>query len=498
MKQKRQKRLLAIGLDATEPTLVRRLIEENQLPTMKRLLGAGAWSRVESPARIGSGTVWPTFFTGTWPAEHGIYSDWCWKPELMSLARFTATGLVPFWQQLASTGVRVGVLDIPFAPLVGLSEGFEVSEWGAHDAFEGRMNFAPDAIAELVTKRVAPHPFSVDGHGASGPEDVEGLKKLSTDCLAGVKLRGELAASLIKKTMTELNVIVFPEIHHAAHQLWHTVSPDQPLSGRNAPHLAHSISPTIMDILREVDLQIAKLIEAAGGDDVAVMIFSLHGMRAAGGLPAFLETLLRETGFAHLADWGALSWTGRAHTLLAAVKRRTPGGLKKLYHRNLPQGVTHRLAQPTMLPAYDWARTRAFALPTDQHGWIRLNLMGREAKGCVKVEDYDDTCREIEEMLRALTTEDGRPLAREVIRTAKSAQEALGRKIPDLVVHWHDAAFELPMRVGGLTLEGHPAAAGQTGQHASDGFCILTGTAGFGAEAINATDLHRIMISTLE
>jgi predicted AlkP superfamily phosphohydrolase/phosphomutase len=171
--------------------------------------------------------------------------------------------------------------------------------------------------------------------------------------------------------------------------------------------------------------------------------------------------------------------------------------LKKLYHRRLPQEVTHRLAQPTMIPAYDWNRTRAFALPSDQHGWIRINLSGREAKGCVPIERYHETCREIEETLRALTTEDGRPLVRDIIRTAEGAEDSLSQVIPDLVVHWHDAAFELPMRMNGLLLEAHPAATGQTGQHAPDGFCIIKGWNGFNAETIPATEIHRIIDAAL-
>jgi predicted AlkP superfamily phosphohydrolase/phosphomutase len=150
-----------------------------------------------------------------------------------------------------------------------------------------------------------------------------------------------------------------------------------------------------------------------------------------------------------------------------------------------------------MIPAYDWARTRAFSLPTDQHGWIRVNLAGREAKGCVPSESYEEVCREVEETMCSLTTEDGRPLVREVIRTAEGPDEALTRRIPDLIVHWDDSAFELPMRVGGVLLEAHPAAGGQTGQHAPEGFCVWKGPRAFTGDSIPARDLHRVITETL-
>jgi predicted AlkP superfamily phosphohydrolase/phosphomutase len=72
-----------------------------------------------------------------------------------------------------------------------------------------------------------------------------------------------------------------------------------------------------------------------------------------------------------------------------------------------------------MLPSYDWSQTRVFSLPSDQHGWIRVNLKGREAKGIVAVEQYDELCSQLEKGLRSLTTPEGKPLVCEVIRTAQ-------------------------------------------------------------------------------
>jgi predicted AlkP superfamily phosphohydrolase/phosphomutase len=496
MSRSKRPNVLAVGVDAAEPEFVRGLIEAGALPALARLLDEGEWRGVESPAGVGSGTVWPAFFTGSEPSAHGVYSEWCWQPETMSLALYESSRLVPFWRELARAGVRVGVLDVPFAPPVGLSEGFEISEWGAHDVFEGRTNAAPHGVNELVNGRFTPHPFSVERNGARAEDDAAGLSKLAADCLEGVRLRGRLAASLIKETRSELSVIVFPELHHAAHKLWHTVAPAHPLYSRGGLPGASAVSPTLADIMREVDAQIARLVEAAGAD-ASVLVFSLHGMRPARGLPDFLAPLLCELGLSRVAGFATLSWSERASALFAAAKRRAPSGLKRLYHRGVPRGVSRRLAQPTMLPAYDWARTRAFSLPTDQHGWIRVNLTGREAAGCVPPERYGEVCAEVEETLRALTTENGRPLVRDILRTAEGPREASTRLIPDLVVHWHDSAFELPARVGKLTLHAHPAARGQTGQHAPEGFCVWKGPGALADEAISATGLHRLLTEAL-
>ena len=123
-------RVLAIGLDATEPALIRRLIGQDEMPALKSLLAEGRWMRVQSPAHIGSGTVWPTFMTGKEPSAHGVYGEWCWQPETMSLFRFDGRNLKPFWKTLSEKGISVGVLDPPFARFVGVTEGFEIIDWG--------------------------------------------------------------------------------------------------------------------------------------------------------------------------------------------------------------------------------------------------------------------------------------------------------------------------------------------------------------------------------
>jgi predicted AlkP superfamily phosphohydrolase/phosphomutase len=492
--------VLAIGIDAAEPTLVRRLIERGELPALKRLLDEGTWSAVTSPSEIGSGAVWPTFFTGTDPAQHGIYGEWRWQPATMSLSRFDSSrGLTPFWKELEERGLTIGVLDVPFAPVIGLSKGFEISEWGAHDVLEGRTLAHPPALSETVMKQVGLHPFSNGHPDAAGPEDHRALASLSAACLAGVKLRGELAARLMSETRPDLSFIVFPELHTASHYLWHAVAPEHPLyTGNGHAKASGQVTPSVVDILREIDRQIARLLETAGAEST-VLIFSLHGMRPTRGIPTILDPLLEEWGFARRSGWRTQSWPERARSVFAAAKRRTPGHLKKLYYGAMSQGVTRRLAQTTMLPVYDWPRTRAFSLPTDQHGWIRLNVAGREGEGIVQPEHYNQTCDQLADLLRALKTNDGRAVVRDVLQPSRPAGGAPPRELPDLVVHWHDAAFDDPLLIDEPSTKAHPTGTKFTGQHALEGFCLMKGVSN-GHEAgapVAAQDLHRLMTGAL-
>lgn len=495
-------RVLAIGIDAAEGTFVKQLIEQGEMPALKSLLEGGKWLGVRSPAHIGSGAVWPTFMTGDEPTAHGVYSEWSWRPDTMSLSRYHGRHLTPFWKPLAQQDIPIGVFDVPFALPVGVSRGFEVCEWWAHDSTGAGLQAGPPRVLSIAKQSPA-HPLSANRFVNATPDSQRDLKELTAACVDGVRLRGALAHHLIKETKPRLSLLVFPEIHHASHQMWHTVEPDhQVYRGRklnDARKLngAFAREPLLKNVYRAVDQQIAGLIEAAGSG-ATVIVFALHGMRPALGFPAFLGPLLCERGFSCLASWNSQSWTQRALSLLAATKRHTPEELKKLYYKLTPTAATHQLARPTMLPIYDWENTRAFSLPTDQYGWIRVNLRGREAQGSVPLDQYDELCKQLAEMLLALTTEGGQLLVQDITRTAANAASALSNPLPDLVVHWQDAALASPLKIRDSKVQVEPVGKKSTGQHASEGFCIYRGAADQNlGGVVAAKDLGRLIRASL-
>ena len=483
--------VLAIGIDAAESTLVRQMIEQNELPALRSLLAAGKWLEVRSPAPIGSGTVWPTFLTGEEPAAHGIYSEWKWLPETMSLRRYEGHHLTPFWKSLADDGVSVGVFDVPFAPPVGIKRGFEVCEWWAHDSTAAGLRVGPDDIQSLVQAAPA-HPLSSNRFVTATPDSRNNSEELAEACSTGARARGSLAQSLIRETKPRLSVIVFPEVHHAGHQLWHTIASQHPVY----EGLEGDRAPLLKDVHRAVDEQIGELIDASKAQ--TVLVFALHGMRPALGFPAFLGPLLCERRFSQLATWRSQSWTRRSLSAFAAVKRHAPVPLKRLYYQVTPSTATYKLARPTMMPAYDWRQTRAFSLPTDQYGWIRINLRGREAEGIVSPDEYDAVCAELSDMLSTLAAEDGELLVENILRTATDADSARVNPLPDLVVHWRYAAFAQSLKIRGSKVPAQLVGKKSTGQHASPGFCIYRGNDDAALNGVvTGKDLWRLIVAGL-
>ncbi len=269
------------------------MIEQDEMPALRSLLAEGQWLVVRSPAPIGSGAVWPTFLTGEDPTVHGIYSEWKWLPETMSLRRYEGRHLTPFWQSLAQQGVSIGVFDVPFAPPVGITSGFEVCEWWAHDCTAAGLRAGPDKIRSLV--RASPsHPLLANRFFNATPFSKNDLTALAGACCAGARLRGSLARRLISNTNPQLSVVVFPEIHHASHQLWHTIAGNHPIYD-GVERNGTPVKALLKDVYRAIDEQIGKLIRLSNAE--TVMVFALHGMRPALGFPGFSRPATLRTRF---------------------------------------------------------------------------------------------------------------------------------------------------------------------------------------------------------
>ncbi len=122
--------VLAIGLDAAEGSLIRRLAAEGELPRIAELIRDGAWSPIRADQAGGSGGIWPTFVSDRLPAEHGIYGEWVWDPTQMAVGR-------PPLGELTAVGDRwpgpLGLFGVPVARPSQPSDGFEVADWGVHD-----------------------------------------------------------------------------------------------------------------------------------------------------------------------------------------------------------------------------------------------------------------------------------------------------------------------------------------------------------------------------
>ena len=66
---------------------------------------------------------------------------------------------------------------------------------------------------------------------------------------------------------------------------------------------------------------------------------------------------------------------------VAILRATVPLGIQLAIADRVPDSVRDWVVKHTYLGRTDWAKTPAFAVPSGSEGFVRLNLVGREANG---------------------------------------------------------------------------------------------------------------------
>jgi len=123
-------KVIVLGLDGLEPTIVECLLQRGELPNFEKLRRVGGYSRVRTTYPAQTPVAWSSFATGTNPGGHGIYDfirrdPQTYQPDL-ALSQFerpknmlaqprvvSRRKGVPLWRVLAKAGVPSTVLRCP-------------------------------------------------------------------------------------------------------------------------------------------------------------------------------------------------------------------------------------------------------------------------------------------------------------------------------------------------------------------------------------------------
>jgi predicted AlkP superfamily phosphohydrolase/phosphomutase len=124
------KKVIVIGLDGLDPTIVESMLQRGELPNLARIRQMGSYSRLKTTYPAQTPVAWSSFATGTNPGGHGIFDFISRDPKtylpdaaLSHFERpknlFAAPQVVnqrkgnPFWQTLSQAGVPSVVLRCP-------------------------------------------------------------------------------------------------------------------------------------------------------------------------------------------------------------------------------------------------------------------------------------------------------------------------------------------------------------------------------------------------
>jgi len=518
-------RVIAIGLDATDPLVLEQWIDEGRLPNLARFRARGAFGWLENVRYYRTETSWITFLTGALPSQTGEWGHVAYDPRRYVAQERSAYGFVrypPFYALLR--GRRVAVFDAPLAQPVDGVDGVQVMGWGTEVNQCLRASRPPELMSELIARH-GPHPMFEAAEplrapaGAGADDDVysyripssydlQRMDELRERLCLGARRRAALMRDLLAREDWDLFLGVFSETHTAGHLLWH-LGREHPL---RAPLTGGGGVDPMRDVFEAVDEALGVVLAAAPAG-VQVVLFSIYGIGAnVLDLPsmAFLPELLYRWNFPGSAALGA---SGAASGPPPPMRLDYPAHWKDEVWRLRARGADSRLESPSQQDAQAdplawqpcnwyrplWPSMRAFALPTYSEGLIRINLQGRDASGLVAPHAYHRTCDEICELLGELRdARSGGPMVREIVRTRSGpGDDDPSRPPADLIVLWQE---DTPTDVveGPRTGRIGPLPYFRSGGHCSRGFLAAAGpgivpgsrVAGSSAQDLTATILH--------
>ncbi len=125
-----KKKVIVIGLDGLEPSIVEAMIERGELPTFAKIRQAGMYSRLATTYPAQTPVAWSSFATGANPGAHGIF-DFVRRDAATYMPDYALTRFekpkniftppkvvnnrrgVPFWQLLTERGIPSTILRCP-------------------------------------------------------------------------------------------------------------------------------------------------------------------------------------------------------------------------------------------------------------------------------------------------------------------------------------------------------------------------------------------------
>ena len=259
--RRQRDKILAIGLDACDLSLIQS--RAAQLPVLAKLLEAKFFCQPAAPKAL-TGSVWPSFYTGSHPGHHGIYQHIVWDAQTMGLRLIGPDwcGFRPFWADLEDRGRNVVVLDVPYTFPVFLKRGVEISDWGTHG--QTRPLAANRADVREFLREFGASPIGRETPVRKTPAQLDNIHKM---LLQGVDRKRDLILALMKRFDWDVFIATFGELHRGGHLFYD-----------ESDVLDGSLETPLLEIYRKIDRALAYIFETLDLQRTTVIFFSVHGM----------------------------------------------------------------------------------------------------------------------------------------------------------------------------------------------------------------------------
>lgn len=426
------RRVLVVGWDGATWEVARPMLEQGELPTLRRLVESGASGPLRSVVHPYTAQAWTTMATGCSQGRHRIVDFWerDFSRYGFRLLNASHRAVPSLWGLLSARGRRVVVVNVPQTyppePVAGvLISGRDTPGLGA------AYTYPPELKGELALLAGEPYVIVPDDwlYTRRGQPD-----RARDELFRELRVRFRVVRELLRREAWDLAWFVVSATDGAAHFFWQYHDPSHPLY---TPEGAALYGDVVREVYRRADAELGRLLEELG-DEVGVFVVSDHGEGPQVPLAVHLNLWLAQEGFLTFAKGSRRGPRRALARALRAAKRLAYDRLSfqdlTLVRRLFPDWLRGELGQETFFAGVDWSRTRAFSEEVRGNLWI--NLKGRDPAGIVEPgAEYEALRDELIAGLSSLRNPlTGGPLVRRVWRREELYTGPYVERFPDLVV----------------------------------------------------------------
>src|SRR5438876_9600973 len=460
--------IAVLQFDAVSRIHLEKLLADGQLPALNSLRSRGTWYELETPSTHVEGAGAYSLYTGGHLGDHGLYYPWIWSAGEQRVRFFDdLQSPEAGWERLERAGRRCLIIDPYEMSPPRTMRGIFLAGWQFKNRVVLRTSSIPNQIHLSLAQEFGDPPVGEEVYGRpAAPE----LLRLRKSLLAAPRRGADVIEKLVQREQFDLLWISLSAAHLGGHRFFDLSQISEEAELSRYPELG----TTLQDIYQAVDEALARIVAALpAGSDILVVSPSGMGPNTSRShlLPGMLEAVMAGHR-RNLIERGA-----PAGSLLWRIRAMMPTGLRALIADVLPDRWAVELAARLELRGVDWTSTRAFALPTDDAGYIRLHMRGRERDGIV---DPQEAYALLDKSLSGLQTfrdADGAPVIRKVHRTSELGFHGpCEDQLPELIVEWNHrvvtplAGVSSPA-FGAVSSPGW--ATGRTGCHTGDAWALV-------------------------
>jgi len=428
MSKKEIKKVLIIGLDGATFDLIKPWADKGKLPTFQRLMENGVWGNLKSTIPSWTIPAWNSLTTGKNPGNLGfctfmIKDDYNFRPYFS----FIKNEKNNIWDFISKQGKKVCIANVPNIHSVYEINGCMIAGWLYEDE---KMLFFPDTLKEKLNEITGGYEVDVMEVDGDKVDFTEVPGKSYLERINEVLDKHSKAFQYMLKTnLWDFGFVVFTEPDRSQHIYWDN-------------------KQILLNQYKNLDAKLKELLDTVDKDTL-IIIVSDHGFGSVKNIFNINEWLIRED-YLSLKNNNLTDSLARKMTML--IIKIGFSQIARLLLTNFPQKYQKRILQKVAPLSFedlkiDWPNTKAFAY--DVCGEIYINLEGRESKGSVIPEDYENIKNEIIQKLKNLTDpETGERINPKIFKREEIYKGEYVNKLPDIYIQVNEKIQSIKPSVG--------------------------------------------------